>query len=378
MIRHATALALALVLSSAAAAQPRDTVGSHWTYDTPDARFRVEVIAAGLTMPVGMSFLPDGRLLVTDRPTGHLIVLDPATRTVTPIDSVPAVFGQGLAGLMDVLVHPAYARNGWIYLAYSSGRPDSNTLVVERFHLVAHHLTGRQRIFTAKPIVPSTDDYGSRMVLDHGYLYVTVGQRDSPDDVQNLGADLGKVIRLWDDGRVPTDNPFVGRRGALPEIWTLGHRSSAGLAVDPATGTLWEAEHGPQGGDEINIIRRGLNYGWPMISYGINYGGKPVGAGLTHQAGMEQPVFYWNPDIAPSGMIVYSGTAFPRWKGNIFLGSMILEHVNRLVVEKNHIIHEERLLLDRKWRIRDVQQGPDGALYLGIDGGLIAKITPAP
>lgn len=378
MTPYAKGLALVLALSSAVRAQPKDTVGSQWTYDTPDARFHLEVIAAGLTMPVGMSFLPDGRLLIADRPNGHLSVLDPATRTVTPIDSVPDVFGKGLAGLMDVLVHPAYGHNGWIYLAYSRGRADSNTLVVERFHLVAHHLTDRHRIFAARPIVPSTDDYGSRLVLDHGYLYITVGQRDSPENVQSLASDLGKVIRLWDDGRVPTDNPFVTRKGALPEIWTLGHRSSAGLAIDPATGALWEAEHGPQGGDEINIIRRGLNYGWPVISYGVNYGGKPVGAGLTHQAGMEQPVFYWNPDIAPSGMVFYSGAAFPRWKGNIFIGSMILQHLNRLVVEKDHIIHEERLLLDRKWRVRDVQQGPDGALYLGIDGGLIARITPTP
>jgi glucose/arabinose dehydrogenase len=368
--------ALVLALSSAARAQTQDTVGSQWTYDTPDARFRVEVIAAGLEIPVGMSFLPDGRLLIADRPTGRLSVLEPATRTMTPIDSVPEVYGKGEGGLVDVVVHPDYARNGWIYLAYTSGTADSHTLVVDRAHVVAQHLTDRRQIFAARPALPNNKDYGSRMVLDHGYLYITVGQRDTPDSVQGLGSDLGKVIRLWDDGRVPKDNPFAGRNNALPEIWTLGHRSSAGLAIDPATGALWEHEHGPQGGDEVNILRRGLNYGWPVISYGVNYGGTPVGTGNTHHAGMEQPVFYWVPDIAPSGMIFYSGTAFPRWKGDMFIGAMFARHLDRLVVDGDHVIREERLLLDRKWRVRDVQQGPDGALYLGIDGGLIVRITP--
>ena len=289
----------------------------------------------------------------------------------------PGGYSKGEAGLADVLVHPGYAQNGWIYLAYAAPVPDGNTLVVDRAHLVDHHLTDRHRIFTARPALATYRDYGSRMVLDHGYLYITVGQRDTPDSVQGLGSDLGKVVRVWDDGRVPKDNPFVSRKGAMPEIWTIGHRSAVGLAIDPATGALWENEHGPQGGDEVNIIRRGLNYGWPVISYGVNYGGKPVGDGTAHHAGMEQPVFDDVPDIAPSGMIFYQGSAFPRWKGDIFMGAMVAQHLNRLVVDGDHVIHEERLLLDRKWRVRDVQQGPDGALYLGIDGGLIARITPA-
>ena len=371
-------LVLALFVATSGAAQEpgHDSVGSQWTYETPDARFRVEVVVAGLTAPVGMSFLPDGRLLIADRPTGRLSVFDPATRVLTPIDSVPPVHGTGEGGLIDVLVHPDYARNGWIYLVSAIDVPDGSTTVVERAHLVANHLADRQRIFTARPALANSKDYGSRLVIDHGYLYITLGQRDSPDSAQGLGSDLGKVIRLRDDGTVPRDTPFIHQKGALPEIWSYGHRSSAGLAIDPATGALWEHEHGPQGGDEINIIRRGLNYGWPVISYGVNYGGKPVGAGLTHHAGMEQPVFYYEPDIAPSGMIFYTSTAFPRWQGNIFIGAMFGRHVNRLVVDGDHVIHEERLLLDRRWRIRVVQQAPDGSLYLGIDGGLIAHLTP--
>ena len=345
-------------------------------YETPDARLQVEVVATGLIAPAGLSFLPDGRLLLADRPVGQLSVFDPATRILTPIDGVPPVHGKVDGGLMDVLVHPNYARNGWIYLVYSIEVPGGNTTVVDRVHLVANHIVDRHRLFTARPVIPNSNEFGSRLVLDQGYLFVTLGQRNQPENAQDLGSDLGKVIRLREDGTVPRDNPFVHRKGALPEIWTYGNRNAVGLAIDPATGALWEHEHGPQGGDEINIIRRGLNYGWPVITYGVEYGGKPVGAGITHHPGMEQPVFYFDPDIAPSGMIFYKGTAFPRWRGNIFIGSLSIRHLDRLVVEGDHVIHEERLLLDRHWKVRAVQQAPDGSLYIGVDGGLLARISP--
>ena len=368
------ALMLAVgIASTASAAEP---LGAKWQYTTPEARFQVEVVATGLTAPVGLSFLPDGRLLVADRPTGTLSSFDPATRTLTAVAGVPAVHGKVDGGLLDVLVHPDYAHNGWIYLVLSIEVPGGNTTVVDRAHLVGDALTDRQRLFTARPVIANSNEFGSRLVLDHGYLYVTLGQRNLPANAQDLGSDLGKVIRLRDDGSIPEDNPFVGRRGARPEIWTYGNRNPVGLALDPATGALWEHEHGPLGGDEINIIRRGRNYGWPIISYGINYDGTPVGAGSTHHAGMEQPVFYYNPDIAPSGMIFYTGDAFPRWRNNIFIGSLTLRYLERLVVEGERVIHEERLLSDRAWKIRAVQQAPDGSLYVGADGGLLARITP--
>jgi glucose/arabinose dehydrogenase len=368
------ALLVALCASSAAMAQ--EQVGSRWSYATPDAHFQVEVVATGLVAPAGLSFLPDGRLLVADRPEGRLSAFDPANRTLTSIDGVPPVHGKIDGGLMDVLVHPDYAHNGWIYLVLSIEVPGGNTTVVDRAKLVGNHLAERQRLFTARPVIPNSNEFGSRLVLDRGYLYVTLGQRNLPENAQDLGSDLGKVIRLREDGSIPKDNPFTHRHGALPEIWTYGNRNSAGLALDPGSGALWEHEHGPQGGDEINIIRRGLNYGWPVISYGVNYGGKPVGGGATHHAGMEQPVFYYEPDIAPSGMIFHTGTGFPRWKNNIFIGSLIVRYLARLVVEGDHVLHEERLLQDRGWKIRAVQEAPDGSLYIGVDGGLLAKISP--
>jgi glucose/arabinose dehydrogenase len=372
-MHHACLLAL---LGSAAAVQAADSVGSKWTYTTPDAKFQVEVVASGFKAPVGLAFLPDGRLLVADRPVGRLSVLDPATHTVTPIDGVPAVHGLVDGGLLDVLVHPDYARNGWIYLVMSVEVEGGNTTVVDRAHLSGNTLADRQRLFSARPVEPNSNEFGSRLVLDHGFLYVTLGQRNLPENAQDLASDLGKIIRLREDGSIPKDNPFAGRKGALPEIWSYGNRNAVGLALDPDTGRLWEHEHGPQGGDEVNLIRRGANYGWPVISYGVNYGGKPVGAGITHHAGMQQPVFYYDPDIAPSGMIFYTGKAFPRWRGSLFIGSLIRHYLARLVLDGGHVIHEEQLVGDRTWKFRAVQQAPDGSLYIGVDGGFVARMTP--
>jgi glucose/arabinose dehydrogenase len=380
VIRRASILALCAASAANAqntqeAGNTQEQVGSRWTYSTSNARFQVEVVATGLRAPAGLSFLPDGRLLVADRPVGRLSAFDPAKRTLTPIDGVPPVHGKVDGGLMDVLVHPDYVRNGWIYLVLSIEVLGGNTTVVDRVHLVGNNLRDRQRLFTARPVKPNSNEFGSRLVLDHGYLYVTLGQRNLPENAQDLGSDLGKIIRLREDGTVPKDNPFVRRKGALPEIWTYGNRNPVGLAIDPVTAALWEHEHGPLGGDEINIIRRGRNYGWPVITYGLDYSGKLVGAGITHHPGMEQPVFYFNPDIAPSGMVFYTGTDFPRWRNNIFIGSLVIRYLSRIVVEGDHVIHEERLLLDRGWRIRAVQQAPDGSLYIGADGGFLARIS---
>jgi aldose sugar dehydrogenase len=353
-----------------------DSVGTSWSYDTLDARFRVEVVASGFSKPAALSFLPDGRLLVADRPTGQLSALVLATGEVTPITGVPPVHGKIDGGLMEVVVHPDYQRNGWIYLIYSIELPEGNTTVVDRARLVGAQLVDRQRLFTARPTIPNSNEFGSRLVLDNGFLYFSLGQRNTPSVAQDLGSDLGKIIRLREDGTVPSSNPFVHRKGALPEIWSYGHRNPVGLALNPATGELWEHEHGPMGGDEVNIVHPGRNYGWPVITYGREYDGRLVGAGITHMQGMEQPVFYYLPDIAPSGMIFYTGSAFPSWRGSVFIGALVHGHLNRLVVEGSKVIHEERLLQDRGWRVRAVQQGPDGFIYVGVDGGLILRIRP--
>ena len=372
MIRPLLALALC---AAAALADAEDPVGAKWTYGTADARFDVEVVATGLVAPVALSFLPDNRLLVADRPVGRLYLFDPEARSLTLVEGIPAVHGEVDGGLLDVLVHPDYAHNGWIYLVMAIEVSGGNTTVVERAHLNGTALTGRQRLFTARPVIPNSNEFGSRMVLDQGYLFVTLGQRNRPENAQDLGSDLGKIVRLRDDGTIPKDNPFARRTGALPEIWSYGNRNAVGLAIAPTTGLLWEHEHGPKGGDEINIIQRGRNYGWPVISYGVNYDGSPVGAGVTHHAGMEQPVYYFDPDIAPSGMVFYTGAAFPRWRSSLFIGSLIRNRIERLVVENDHVIHEESLLADRGWKIRAIQQAPDGSIYIGADGGLLARMS---
>jgi len=357
----------------------QDSVGTSWERESENGnvKYRIEVVASGLHVPSGLSFLPDGRLLITERPIGRLSVLDLSTGAITPIEGVPPVHGLVDGGLMDVLVHPNYAKNGWIYLSYAIEVPGGKTTVVDRARIERAHLVERQRLFTARPVIDNSNEFGSRLLLDRGFLYVTLGQRETPPTAQDLGSDLGKIIRLTEDGKVPRSNPFVGRKGALPEIWSYGHRNPQGLVRNPTTGEIWEHEHGPKGGDEVNIVHPGRNYGWPVIGYGRNYDGTPVGEGITHHAGMEQPIYYYLPSIAPSGMIFYTGEAFPAWRGNIFIGALALRHLNRLVVEGGRVIHEERLLTDSNWRVRVVQQGPDGALYIGVDSGMILRLHPS-
>lgn len=379
MRRISYALLSVLVVARPVAAQDRaiDSTATSWTYQSQNARFTAEVVATGLQRPVALSFLPDGRLLVADRQIGQLSILDVGTGALTAVTGIPAVHGKIDGGLLDVLVHPQYARNGWIYLAYAVEGPDGNATVVDRARLVGTTLTDRVRLFTARPAIANSNEFGSRLVLQDGFLFITVGQRNTPAYAQDLGSDLGKIIRLREDGSIPDDNPFVNQRGALPEIWCYGNRNPVGLAVNPWTQELWEHEHGPMGGDEVNVIRRGLNYGWPVITYGREYDGRMVGAGITHQAGMEQPVYYWVPDIAPSGMIVYSGSAFPAWRGNVFSGALVQGHLNRLVIEGDRVLHEERLLLDRRWRVRAVQEDPNGLIYLGVEPGMIIRLRPS-
>ena len=372
---------VALTSVHAQSQRSADTVGASWEYDSQLGRYRVEVVATGVRVPFGMAFLPDSRALVTDR-AGTLWLLDIRTGAMTRVAGVPAVSDSVDGGLLDIEVHPDYARTGWLYFSYSDKTDTGKATVVERARLRDARLVDRQRLFTAYPAVAGDYHFGSRLALKDGYLFITLGERELSALAQELWTDLGKIVRLYDDGRIPNDNPFVGRAGARPEIWSYGHRNPHGLAFHPLTGELWESEHGPLGGDEINVIKRGLNYGWPTVTFGREYDGGPVGDGLTQAPGMEPPVFHYATSAALSGIAFYTGSAFPQWRNNLFVGAMTPRFLARLVVANGRVEREEKLLLEKKWRVRVVQTGPDGFLYLGVQrasdgtGGVIARIRP--
>ncbi len=361
-------------------------------FESQRVRFRTEVVATGLKQPSAMVFLPDGRALLVERQKG-VDLLDVKSGTVTPLEGGPeALIGNEIgvhdanrpaaltgedAGYHDIALHPDYAKNGWIYLSYSEGPRERSTTVVDRYHLRENKLVDRQRIFTADAYSEDRFHYGGRMAFLGGYLFLTVGERHHQDRAQELSNHAGKILRLREDGTVPPDNHFVGTKDARPEIWSYGHRNPQGLVVHPETGELWENEHGPLGGDELNIIRRGANYGWPVISYGWQYSGGPIGKGITAQEGMEQPLWVWTPAIAPSGMIVYTGTKFPQWRGSLFIGAMAGHHLNRLVVQDGRVVVEERLMNRQAGRVRLVAQSPDGFIYIGKDDGQLWRLRPA-
>jgi glucose/arabinose dehydrogenase len=342
------------------------------------ATFELVTVASGLDHPWGMAFLPDGGLLITER-SGQLLLLRDGVLEPEPIAGVPEVVARGQGGLLDVALHPDFANTGWLYLSYAAPGANGAATAVARARLGDHALEDLEVIFRAAPDIRSSKHFGSRLVFDReGFLYVTAGERGQPALAQDLGQHPGSVLRLRDDGSVPEDNPFVGQAGALPEIFTWGHRNPQGMAVHPETSAIWTQEHGPRGGDEVNIERAGANYGWPVITYGIDYSGAPVGEG-THKEGMAQPVYYWVPSIAPSGMTFYTGDAFPEWQGDVFVGALRDQLLARLELDGDQVVGEERLLVGAIGRIRDVEMGPDGFLYLltdESDGGLY-RLEPA-
>jgi glucose/arabinose dehydrogenase len=336
-------------------------------------QFRVVTVAEGLEHPWAIAFLPGGDILVTERP-GRLRVIRNGRLLPAPVEGVPAVFAVGQGGLMDVVPHPDFASNRLVYLTYSKplGGQESTTAVI-RGRFENDRLTNVEEIFEA--VSRGRGHYGSRLAFDgNGYLFVSVGERmASPSGnlevhpAQDLSNHHGTINRLFDDGRVPPDNPFVGREGVRPEIWSYGHRNPQSLAIHPVTGDLWEAEHGPQGGDEINLIRPGVNYGWPVIGFGVNYGsGRAIHEGTTRE-GMQRSVHVWVPSIATSGMMIYGGDKFPLWRGSIFVGGLAGEQLARVEVDEEVSILEETLLRGIG-RVRDVRQSPDGFIYLAIDG----------
>ena len=342
------------------------------------ATFELVTVVAGLEHPWGMAFLPNEDILITERP-GRLRVVRDGVLDPAPIAGVPEVYASGQGGLLDVALDPEFASNGLIYLSYAAEGDGGNSTRVARARLDGGRLENLEVIFMAEPPARSSKHFGSRLAFDpEGYLFITVGERDRRDRAQDLGADNGSVIRLHPDGRVPADNPLVGTAGARPEIFSYGHRNAQGLAIHPETGIPWLHEHGARGGDEVNVVRPGVNYGWPVITYGIDYSGAPIGEG-THKDGMAQPIYYWVPSIAPSGMAFYQGDAFPEWQGDLFVGALRSELLARLELDGEQVIAEERLLEGAIGRIRDVETGPDGFLYLltdESDGGLY-RLEPA-
>ncbi len=333
---------------------------------TERATLKVVTVAQGLDHPWGLAFLPDGRLLVTER-VGRMRIIERDGKVGTPLTNVPAVVAQGQGGLLDVLLDRQFASNRTLYVSYSEPGEGGAGTSVARARLATAALEEVRVIFRQSPKVRGGLHFGSRIVQARdGNLFVTLGERYQRDRAQELGNHLGKLVRIRPDGQVPPDNPFVGRAGALAEIWSYGHRNVQGAALHPGTGDLWTVEHGAQGGDEVNRPLAGRNHGWPVITYGRDYSGASIGEG-TAKAGMEQPLHYWDPSIAPSGLAFYDGDAIPGWKGSLLVGSLKFRLLSRLELDGNRIVREERLLQSLNERIRDVRVGPDGLVYLLTD-----------
>ena len=363
-------LAVAALLPLAAAAQ---------THRSDEHAYRVIKVVEGLEQPWSLAFLPDGRFLVSEK-AGRLRLVQNGRLNPRPVDGLPEITVHGQGGLQDVALHPQFEKNQLVYLAYAGRGSDGVGTELARGRLVGQRLEGVEVLFKQSPKGRAGQHFGGRIVFDReGFVYLTLGDRGERDRAQRPDDHAGSVIRLHDDGRVPKDNPFVGRAGWKPEKFTLGNRNMQGAALHPQTGALWTHEHGPQGGDEVNVMRPGVNYGWPVITYGANYGfGTKIGEG-THKPGMQQPIHYWVPSIAPSGMAFYVGDNFPRWKGDLFVGALRDQMLVRLKLDGEKVVSEERLLKGVLGRIRDVRVGPDGFIYLLTDEahGVLARLEPA-
>ncbi|HEU0290798.1 MAG TPA: PQQ-dependent sugar dehydrogenase [Burkholderiales bacterium] len=355
-------------------------VGQGQTIKTQEHVVRVVKLAEGLEYPWGLAFLPDGRMLVTERPGRLRIVGKDGKLVPQAVSGLPQIVAHGQGGLLDVALHPRFSQNGLVYLSYAARGDGGVGTEIARGRLSGDRLENLEVLFRQHPKGSTGRHFGSRLVFDReGYLYITLGDRGEQQRAQKSDDHAGSVIRLHDDGRVPQDNPFVGKPGWKPEKYTLGNRNMQGAALHPQTGMLWTHEHGPQGGDEINVIRAGVNYGWPVITYGVQYvTGTRIGEG-THKPGMAQPLHYWVPSIAPSGMAFYMGDKFPAWRGDLFVGALRDQMLVRLKLDGEKVVGEERILKNALGRIRDVRNGPDGYLYLLTDesNGVLARLEPA-
>jgi len=373
------AIPFLLSLTLAFAAAPAIAQASQ---EPPSAPARVMSVVGGLDHPWSMAFLPDGGILITERP-GNLRLLRTPGGLSKPLTGVPKVAARGQGGLLDVALSPNFATDRYVYLSYAESDGDKSGTAVGRGRLAddASGLEDFKVIFRQEPKLSSGLHFGSRLVFDgKGYLYIALGENNQRPTAQDLDKLQGKVVRLKADGALPDDNPFVGKQGARPEIWSYGHRNPQGMALNPWTGELWENEHGPRGGDEINVVQPGKNYGWPLATYGINYSGLkiPEAKGET-LPGMEPPVYWWPKSPAISGMAFYDADRFPAWRNSLFIGALGNQNLIRLTVDGKNVVEKERLLVDRKRRIRDVRQGPDGYVYVLTDAssGELLRVAPA-
>ena len=348
-----------------------------------EANLKVDTVATGLKMPWATAFLPGGDMLVTERVDKKLRLVKNGVLDPKEITGLPEIFTRGQGGLLDVALHPDYKSNGWIYISYSSPKAEgeegddggANTALL-RAKLKDHALTDIQYLFKAIPNVKANVHFGGRIVFDKkGYVFLSLGERGQKENSQNLSRDQGKVVRLHEDGKIPTDNPFVKTAGARPEIWTYGHRNPQGMTIHPTTGAIWEHEHGPQGGDELNIVEKGKNYGWPLITFGIDYDNSIISKD-TARAGLEQPAIYWRPSIAPCGMTFVTSPQFKDWNGDLIVGSLKFMQLQHLTIKGNKVMARE-VIFQGLGRVRDVRQGPDGNIYVVLENsGKIVRISP--
>ncbi|MBC6366480.1 PQQ-dependent sugar dehydrogenase [Algoriphagus sp. AK58] len=347
-----------------------------FTTSTEKMVIKIDTLYTGFQNPWGMTWINDNRMLVTEK-KGEILIFKDDKYTGQKVTGLPAVYNNGQAGLLDITVHPNYAQNGWIYIAYAKPMNNGGATTIARFKLTGNAVTDFQDLIVTTPVWNGGTHYGSRIVFDNqNFLYFSNGERGSQDNAQDLKNSHGKIHRIHDDGRIPTDNPFVNTSGAIPSIWTYGNRNPQGLYFDKVNNRLWEVEHGPRGGDELNILEKGKNYGWPVITYGINYNGTPI-TNITQKEGMEQPVKYWTPSIATCGMTMVTSDKYQAWRGNILVAALAGTHIARVEMNGTRATGEEKLL-QGIGRVRQVSQSPDGYIYAVTEGtGLLIKLLPS-
>lgn len=366
---------LLITLAFSCAAEPANKSNDP-TEPVLASQMTVKLVNGELKNPWGMVFLPDGKMLVTEK-EGRIVLLDNGTILNNNVAGGPESKVQGQGGLLDIELHPNFKSNRWIYFTYASGEGEGNGAMtaLSRAQWNGTAFENHEVLYKGSPNTTASPHFGSRIAFDsENHVYFSIGDRGNRDEnPQDITRDGGKIYRLHDDGRIPADNPFVGQDGAKEAVYSYGHRNPQGLATNPNTGDIWEHEHGPQGGDEVNLIKAGANYGWPVVTYGVNYGGKPI-TDETSRPGMEQPVTYWVPSIAPCGMAFVQNSQYAGWDGDLIVGSLKFSYLVRLVIEDNKVVKEEKFA-EGIGRVRNVEMGNDGYLYIGVEGGGLYRLV---